>query len=779
MLIRLVKGFSRGGILSFKIAARTILHLGSELISSDGIALYELIKNSYDAGAKNVRVTVVNRLARPAQRDFLQADPDSRPLSRWKQTLTEALLDGAPDLQNLEAAIKGAVDTKALKDAVIASNYIIVGDVGHGMTLEQLDSAFLTIGTRSKLAVKGTQPDGFAVLGEKGIGRLSAMRLGSHLLVTTARISDTHWNKLEIDWSRFDHASEDLLEDIKLAPYQNGPKPEADAHGTSIRISGLHREWSKAHVHEIALRDFARLNDPFTKAARFPIVLKYNDEILTIPRIEPWIFEHAHGKLTGEFRQLDNGQFYLSGTMTFGQRQESFGYQEVEVLSFSEARDLAVLKAIGPFQLEFYWYNRGLLKAMDGVGDLATVRNRLAQWTGGLLLYRDGFRVLPYGNSDDDWLDLDRKALARSGFKVNRAQLVGRVLITQNANPHLKDQANREGLIDGEEKRAFQSVLAYLVQQTFWSFISRMEKASQPPKEPVRQEVVEQRLATQEERLQKNLDLLQTLVPEVRKQPQVVREIKEGIAEITSVMRDVRDLADEYQEGRKQLLNLAGVGITVEVLAHELNRATESALNTLQHLPTASTDKALTILGAQLKTLQKRLKILDPLSTAGRNRKEKIQLRNFLAEILESHAEQFRREKIECTMRVLPQPQSNITVTAVRGMIVQVLENLTSNSVYWLRQNQRVDPDFQARISVELDTTDQTIRFSDNGPGIQDHDKDQIFEPFFTKKAAGQGKGLGLFISREIAKYHKVGLDIERGDDGIFRTFVLDLGEMV
>ncbi|CAD7026046.1 RstB [Pseudorhizobium halotolerans] len=765
--------------MSFKIAARTILHLGSELISSDGIALYELIKNSYDAGAKNVRISVVNRLARPVQRDFLQMSSDPRPLHELKRLIIGGLIEGAPQVADLKEDVADASNYIELRVAVIAANYIIVADAGTGMTLEQLDSAFLTIGTRSKLREKGSGSDGFVVLGEKGIGRLSAMRLGSHLVVTTATLQDENWNKLVIDWSRFDHASDELLGDIALAPFQGERKQSSSDHGTSIHVSGFHREWSKAHVEEIARRDFAKLNDPFAKEPRFPIILKYNDEVLPIPRIEPWIFEHAHGKLSGEFRQLSNGKFYLSGRMGFGQREEAFGYEEVELLSFSDAPDPSVLRAIGPFEVEFYWYNRGLLKAMEGVGDLATVRNRLAQWTGGLLLYRDGFRVLPYGNSDDDWLDLDRKALARSGFKVNRAQLVGRVLITQTGNPQLKDQANREGLIDSEEKRAFQDVLAYLVQQTFWSFISRMEKAAKPPSEPVRQEVVEQRLQTQEQRLEKNLNLLQNLVPEVRKQPEIIKEIKSGISEISSVMADVRALADEYQEGRKQLLNLAGVGITVEVLAHELNRATETALETLQHMPSSASDRALSTLAAQLKTLQKRLKILDPLSTAGRNRREKIQLRGFLNEIMESHREQFAREGILCDLRVLPQSGSNITVTAVRGMIVQVLENLISNSVYWLKQAKRIDPDFQPRLWIDLDTVEGTVRFTDNGPGIRDEDHRAVFDPFFTKKPAGQGKGLGLFISREIAKYHKATLELERGDDGIYRSFVLDLGEMV
>ena len=70
------------------------------------------------------------------------------------------------------------------------------------------------------------------------------------------------------------------------------------------------------------------------------------------------------------------------------------------------------------------------------------------------MLFRDGFRVFPYGNSDDDWLDLDRKALASSGYKVNRKQIIGQVKITMSGNPCLIDQTNREGLRDCLEKEA-------------------------------------------------------------------------------------------------------------------------------------------------------------------------------------------------------------------------------------------------------------------------------------------------------------------------------------
>ena len=264
----------------------------------------------------------------------------------------------------------------------------------------------------------------------------------------------------------------------------------------------------------------------------------------------------------------------FSGKMETGGKVDTFSYNETELLSAASVPSLEILNALGPFSVEFYWFNRRLLTALEGIGDLATVRARLAMWTGGLMMFRDGFRVPPYGGADDDWLDLDRTALARGGYKLNRTQIVGRVAITERDNPCLKDQANREGLIDNEEKRALQKLLTHLIQQTFWSFMVRIEKAAQTAREPASEAVIEKRLNDEERRLERNFALLVERVPAVKSEARTLAEIRQGLENLRAVMESVRQLSREYEEGRTQLLNLAGIGLTVEILAHELNRAT-------------------------------------------------------------------------------------------------------------------------------------------------------------------------------------------------------------
>ena len=785
--------------MRFQIAARTLFHLGAELISSDGIALYELIKNAHDARSPNVRIDIDVRLAHRLQQSILGridgwlAAPRKDRFPGSEAAFTDALrreIIGGLDMSSREAkaARRSFVDAgtiAALRALVIDANRIVVVDTGKGMSHRDVETAFLTIGTRSKQKLKDQSGEGDpAILGEKGIGRLSAMRLGHHLRVDTARAEDSTWSTLLIDWSLFSHESDALLDEIQVDLARGRVKPTS-ASGTTITVGWLARAWSKDRVKAIVDREFSKLNDPFEPRKRFPIAVHYNGELVPVPTIEKLLLRAAHARVNGGLRRLGDGSLVLSGELTYLGRTEAFSFRDENLLSLSQASEQLVLAATGPFTFEFYWYNRRVLTALEGIGDIKAVRDLLAEWAGGLLLYRDGFRVLPYGGPDDDWLGLDRKALGRAGYKVNRTQVLGRVNISGRGNPKLVDQANREGLRDSDEKRAFIEILGFVVTQVFWSFLNRTdkeEKSVRRASEPLDVSEIEERVEGEEERISRNLDRLVERVPALRSEGSTLAEVREGLGNLKQVMRRVRELADEYDEGRGQLLNLAGVGLTVEILAHEINRATERALETLGRLPDVdlplNVTKTLETLGSQLKTLQKRLSVIDPLSTAGRNRRERFDVAHLVRDIMESHRDQFEAEQIVVDLRVLPERESGFVVRAVRGMIVQVLENLIANSVYWLRHRRSLIPDHQSRISLEIDATMREIRFSDNGPGIDRNDRDKVFEAFVTTKPAGRGKGLGLFIAREIARYHKAELNLV--DDPSFpddnlRTFVLDL----
>jgi signal transduction histidine kinase len=396
------------------------------------------------------------------------------------------------------------------------------------------------------------------------------------------------------------------------------------------------------------------------------------------------------------------------------------------------------------------------------------------------MLYRDGFRVLPYGSPEDDWLSLDSTALASSGYKVNRRQVIGKVDISSLKNPRLVDQTNREGLRKSAETEALVRLLQHLLMAELRTFLDAVDSEDQPT-DSIRFDEIERRVEGHEEQLRRNINLLTTRHPEVKKETEVLGAIQEAIEQIRELMDTASKLAKSFEKGRSQLVNLAGIGLIVEAIAHELGRATTHTLATLadaedRPLP-ADLKGYFDGLGAQLTTLQKRLRALDPLSTSTRQVKEKFDLVDWVRQTLDAHKPQFARHSIQCSLSVQPKA-ATVEITAVKGMFVQILENLISNSVYWLKQQRKLDRGFAPEIKVTIHTRTRELHFSDNGPGIPSMRKDEIFEPFVTTKPPGDGKGLGLYISREIAAYHGASLylsDTHTTHPKALNTFVLAL----
>lgn len=262
--------------------------------------------------------------------------------------------------------------------------------------------------------------------------------------------------------------------------------------------------------------------------------------------------------------------------------------------------------------------------------------------------------------------------------------------------------------------------------------------------------------------------------------------VEDALEELGELLDNARVLVNSYEKGRDQLVHLAGVGLMVEVIGHELNRATEHTLRTLaDSKKSASTDafeNSLEALHAQLKTIQKRLRILDPLSTAGRQVKEEFDFIHWAREIVSSHEDQFERHRIAAEFEVKSSSsKKTIRVNAVKGMIVQIIENLIANSVYWLSAEQIINPNVIPKLKVIVNVDSAELSVTDNGPGVEPARAEEIFRPFVTSKPPGEGKGLGLFIARELANYHGCSLTIsdKKSSKGTLNTFVFEFRNLL
>ena len=781
--------------MSFRVMARTLLHLGAQLISSDAVALFELVKNSFDAGSSQVKIEVVVRIPHQIRLELVERvrsierqaeSPGSDSLKLLRSAAADAVDRTAPRCEHLLVRLRHAEDLSDLREILNGANYIAVVDTGEGMSLDILEDVFLTIGTRSRLrsrAQRHIEDGDRPILGEKGVGRLSAMRLGGHLHVQTSISGEDTWNVLDIDWSIFSHDSEALLDEFDLEPRKGSPKENPMDSGTRLIISDLASEWTETKLRDLATQEFTKLTDPFTSETVFPVQLLFNEQPVSVPRFDRILLENAHAHIAASFSSDDRDSMRLAGRITYRGRERVFALEGAHLLSAAE-RSIAVLENLGPFSLDVYWYNRRILTALEGIGDRRSVLRLVREWGGGVMVFRDGFRVLPYGNADDDWLNLDRRALGSSGYAINKAQIIGRLSISSADNPALTDQTNREGITDCVEKTALVNLLNHIIQSEFRTFLNEVDE-EQKAMEPISIEDLNRRVQEEEQQILFNVNQLMTLVPELRREESLVNRIHVSVGRLRALMSEVQELAESYQAGRSQLLNLAGIGLSVEVLAHELNRVTDHVLQTIGQASLTHSrpvpGPTLRMLETQLRTLQRRLRVLDPLSTSGRQRRERFDLVSLISDCIVDHEERFAREGISYTFDVRPSGSSKrLQIRAVKGMIVQIFGNLIDNSIYWLRQQKTLDPTHQPGILVAVDTEERYLTVTDNGPGIPMDMQERVFDAFFTTKPAGQGKGLGLFIGREIARYHGAELELlpSSGHGNVTcHTFRLTLGE--
>lgn len=777
--------------MAFQITARTVLELGSELISSDIIAFYELIKNAFDAGTHDgATITFDVVLRRNAYLQLQRRVADNSPTLAAGDILAALNQDAPPEL--LAHARQIISDSRASRAELAVAlenlyllNRIVVGDSGCGMSAEDLTKSFLVIGTPSrkrevdKALARGD--DTTPYLGEKGIGRLSAMRLGERLRVETARREDDRLNILEIDWAKFADVDA-MLADVPLEVTFGSRKTDPTWSGTRIIISNLTEDWTHARVKKMAEYDFARLSDPFEDQKDRPrIALFWNGARANIPWMDNALLASAHASLTGSYSIVD-GSPQISCTLVasklgFDHPKETematvCGPDLISALvGTSQERPESALTSVGPFTFEIYWFNRRILSAIEGLGDLKVVRDLQERWSG-ILLFRDRFRVFPYGEDEDDWLGLDRKALRRSGYTLNKTQFVGRVKISRVANPMLVDQTNREGLRETPEQQVLIEVMQYVIQDQLFRFMKAMERQYKAQKIDLSGAKTE--VDSLSKRAKSALSKLRRSTPGPE-----VEDLQQVLLEFTDFADRARQRIEEVEAESRQMIHMAGVGLMVEVIAHELARASENALQNIEALQKRNVPEdvkaKLASLRSQMKSLGKRIRILDPLSVSGRQTSETFSFDGLIDEVLEGHAAQFERHEIKVKVQ---KPEGPIQVRLVKGMVVQILENLISNSKYWLEmKGSRTS--FEKRIDILLTQSPPSLIYEDNGPGIAAENKDKVFRPFFSLKEKSKRRGLGLFIARECAE--QLGGTLELADScdeaGRLHRFMLELPE--
>ncbi|TAK83176.1 MAG: ATP-binding protein, partial [Aquabacterium sp.] len=411
--------------MPFRVQSHVLKLLGDELIGHDRLAVFELVKNSYDADATVVDVVLD--------------------------------LDATPPR-------------------------ICVTDNGFGMSAETIETAWLEIGTDSKRGktAKVRSPMGRLALGEKGVGRLAVQKLGDKLKLTTRQAGQTEY-EFSINWAQLIDSARYLGDGMAVDVDERSlPDTFRTGSGTQVEITGLHREeWTRREIRDL-YRLITSLSNPFDAAKSFEVNLLLpgrEDEIKGLPTLQEmldsaiWNFEFdldQSGLLTWRYTFTPPRFKGLKGRVANEAEKlqlmepddDELPVEAGRVRPKREDRIFLVpedLKGIGPICGRFHAFHRRdeILKAS---GAPQQIKKWLDNQTG-VRVYRDNIRVFNYGEPGEDWLGLDARRINRPAGKLGTQSVIAQVSLNLALSTDLKEKTNREGFDDNDAFRRLRRIV--------------------------------------------------------------------------------------------------------------------------------------------------------------------------------------------------------------------------------------------------------------------------------------------------------------------------------
>lgn len=688
---------------TFKPRARIIKIIGQELISNDVIALVELIKNSYDADAFEIDVI--------------------------------------------------------LNDILSDNGEILVKDNGCGMSYEKIVNVWLEPATPDKKSnSERTYSSCYLrrLLGEKGIGRFAVHRLGDKIeLITRARTDCNNTlldyeTRVEIDWTDF--TEDKYLDDIPVRIERvNNPQVFIDRPGTLIRITNIH-PWKNIKAVKDAVLKIRGLESPVKPKKN----QQHRDDNNNDPGIKINISSND-SNLNKEIKEiktlaevLKTGFYKFSaiidekGEILYEYEFDRIDYQDLKRpkekiepiiddlknynTDWFEEHPLNNFNSPGTFEVNFFAWD--LDTAALKVAGLADYYKNLIKPNSGIRIYRDNFRVWPYGESNDDWLELDIARLnAPKERSVSRNQVFGVVHISSIENNQLKDQSNREGLIINEQYEHFYQLVSGAL--TVFARERKKDKINidKVSKSKSLQDTVTENINSLKNSIEKNNHnaLYSANVEKIE----------------TSYREKINDVLERY-------MMAAAIGISYSLPIHEM----KLRLSSIKHI-VEDISKNPILQDQYLRQLIDYIKDTEDIVSAvtsimSRQKKQEINLMKVANNVKILKESDLNKYGVKYEII----GDKNIIVEAVPGLLNTAVLNLVDNAVYWLRvkKNQLREQAqlFEPKITIELSRNSENkavLKVCDNGNGFEDP-FDLLTEPYYSRKT--DGLGLGLYLVNEI-----------------------------
>ena len=675
----------------FRVHPRVFSALGADLVTNDVVAVIELVKNSYDALAHQVQVK-------------FQMDEE-----------------GAP--------------------------YLEIVDDGIGMTREIIEESWCTVATPHKTmhpsVRKGKQVR--RVVGNKGLGRLSAARLGNRLVMRTQALGSPCW-EVTANWPQIAETDDISMSTVTCRELSE-PSPFIES-GTSVRILDLREQWDEDRIQELA-ENLGRLLSPFAKQEEFNITLtEFNHttpldieapRFLSEPKYSIKGTVDARGNVVGTYGFSPIGAGSTPRTQRMAATWPQIHGEAQTRWKFPHSANSA---KCGPFTFEI----RAWDISPDGTAEIASkysvqrnmIRNAIRLHKG-ISVYRDGVLTLPKSEGARDWLGLDLRRVSQVGRRLSTNQMVGYVSISAENNPKIEDTSDRERLSMCAEVEEFEEIIRTVVGLLA---SGRNDDRAEPGREQPLTELFA------------NLSA-EKLVAETT-------ALAQSGANASEIVRLVRDFDESLNQGRQEIetrfvyySRLATVGSIAQMLVHEIRNRTTVIGDALDffkerfgRLRDQEADKHVKRASDAVSALETLADKFSPLASRNFRRGQRNSvLEDCIRDTLEVQGNELRRKGVKCVV-----PESRTAVAVDPGELSAVIINLITNALYWLEQTPR---DLR-RLEFYTEPADAgnrvTVYVHDTGPGLEDGDEEKILWPGVTRKP--NGVGMGLTLASEIVAAH-------------------------
>lgn len=725
--------------IRFTVDAGIINRLGKELVGKGETAISELIKNAYDADA-----TYVNLV---------------------------------------------------FKNAIHPGGILLIEDDGCGMSYDELINGFMRISSSDKVHNPITTKYKRKKAGKKGIGRFATQRLGKILTIITQKEESEQAIQITINWENFG-IDQDLINITSKVQYV----PKQRLNGTTLIIEGLQDAWSDAAVKRAyKYTDNLLLPEPLSNeriewdANRHDPGFKarlYRDDMSSSNLIineDIAFLNHALAIIEGYIDNQGRGFWKVSSDKL---NIPYTGYTSVGATRDNDNQPFSTVRNIH-FKTRYFIYSSELIPKT-----LFTYIKNLGNDLGGIKLYRNGFRVPPYGEGQNDWLGFDESVRKRNYlFPHQNQSFFGFVEIDDAAADLFEETSSREGLIENtayDELRDFVYRSVTAACQVIASIRNKKQTANQKNWEK-----------SSSEKIEEAIDELYRISEE--ESPEKFGSSEGHIGHKDTLKRIAQQLSEGHSENKEEKERLidennmlrifAALGLVIGEFIHEIKNylpGFDAEITYLRKILTNNPEALgrLNLLNENLYAFNSYTSYFDRSISRNVQRDiEPINIKERISTFCATIAHNTKKAHINLTTNLTDRSTMLLDLTTIPmhpSEWASILFNLYTNAKKAIKKSESRN---NGKINIHCGEASGTmiyIEFSDNGTGVDPHIRDRMFDAFVTTTSVAPnnsddietytGTGLGLKIIKDIVSSYNGCIYLKsEANEGYKTTFRIEI----